>query len=475
MATKHINDDGEMLTCTTTPDKCDYSRNGDHLPQNATDMEIVAFHRQAEKVAERAAGEQSAVGTGSKRKVKTEEQEDRQNEERARASREEYLNDKDSQLTADELVQKAASQQNPPSPSALTETDSTYLNPSNTYAVVDADTEQTDAYMGAKGFVGSNAVSGYRRPKEIASDMREDYKQAKKDGALPKDARIGIRSGTAGTSSSIDVRVENLDEQDVYQYGYAKGNNYAVANRDLSRPALDLYQKQKGPGTVADNVDRVHDSYNYSDSNAQFDYFSRGYYGSTKLGTKFEYSRDQLERAKKGEAKAASEYGYGSDEWQAASVKRIEAEDKVKEAAYDRSNRVNAYRKQHVLDTTAEGTPERAQGDFKNAMAAHGPFAESNVMLNPMVQNKRGDFQQDEVSFNHKPFGPSGMDKVEEAPHGRPVRYPSPFDGRIHAHVEFLDGNRVRVSRNDESEPAVETTPAQAAETVRGIFESWRG
>lgn len=96
---KHINDDGNILHCSTTPDNCDFSRNGDHLEPNATAVEESEFYRQAEKVAEREAGQQSAVGSGSKRfdrrTTRDEEVEDQKNEQRARAAREEYLSDND--------------------------------------------------------------------------------------------------------------------------------------------------------------------------------------------------------------------------------------------------------------------------------------------------------------------------------------------------------------------------------------------
>lgn len=64
---QHINNEGDILDCSTTPDKCDYSRNGEHLEPNASPEQAKAFYTQAERVAAKSAST-TTFGTGASRK-----------------------------------------------------------------------------------------------------------------------------------------------------------------------------------------------------------------------------------------------------------------------------------------------------------------------------------------------------------------------------------------------------------------------
>lgn len=73
MARKHVNDDGQKLDCSTTPENCDFSGNAGHIDENSTPEEVAEFNRKAEEISQQAALRQSkkasVLGT-SKRKPK---------------------------------------------------------------------------------------------------------------------------------------------------------------------------------------------------------------------------------------------------------------------------------------------------------------------------------------------------------------------------------------------------------------------
>lgn len=342
-----------------------------------------------------------------------------------------------------------------------------------TYNTVSHSAESTEAYMGGVGFRGENS-GGYKPVKEIASDMRDDLKQAKKDEAIPKDAKISIRSSSAG-GSSIAINVNDLDEQDVYQYGYANMGHYMFDRRNLSRPALDLNSKRSGPGTVKDNVERIHNSYNYNNSNSMVDYFDRGFYGEVQTNSKFDTAKKEHERLLENEQKVIRKNGFGSPEQEKATTRRLAAEDKIKEAASARAERIQAYRKMHIESTTVDGSPQRTQGDFKLAVAGgDNPLFSpaSTGELQPEIE-RDGKFVKDDIAFNHNPLGPQNTQPFEEAPSGDRVRYRIQTDeSTSDTIVSFREQGRVEIEEvlNGRSHGKQEfKTPEEAAQYVKSI------
>lgn len=340
-----------------------------------------------------------------------------------------------------------------------------------TYNSVTHGVHATEGYMGASGFAGENS-GGYRSPKEIASAMREDLKQAKKDDALPKDAKISIRSSSAG-GGSVYVTVNDLEEQDVYEYAHANMGHYMFDRRNLSRPALDLGAKRNDIGSVKDNVERIHDSYNYSNSNSMVDYFDRGFYGDVKTNSKFDTARQEHRRLVENEQKAIRNKGYGSPEQEKLTARRLAAEDKIKEAATARAERIQAYRKLHIHSTTVEGSPQRTQGDFKLAVAGGDNPLFSPASTGELVPEieRDGKFVQDDIAFNHNPLGPQNTQPFEEAPSGDRVRYQRQTEnGSIETIVSFHEKGRVEIDElfNGQSRgKQVFDSPQKAADYVK--------
>lgn len=71
MAGEHTNDDGMKMPCSaTSPDKCRFSKNGEHLAPNASPEEVQRFEEQCERVAQQAAGKSAAAPSGVSKKSK---------------------------------------------------------------------------------------------------------------------------------------------------------------------------------------------------------------------------------------------------------------------------------------------------------------------------------------------------------------------------------------------------------------------
>lgn len=73
MARKHVNDEGQKLDCSTTPENCNFNDNAGHIDENSTPEEVSEFNRKAEEISQTAAkrqdGNVSTFGTNKKTKI----------------------------------------------------------------------------------------------------------------------------------------------------------------------------------------------------------------------------------------------------------------------------------------------------------------------------------------------------------------------------------------------------------------------
>src|SRR5699024_7028735 len=151
---------------------------------------------------------------------------------------------------------------------------------------------------------------------------------------------------------------------------------------------------------------------NYSNSNSMVDYFDRGYYGRASVNTKLQTSMDNYRKAQEVEQRELRK-DPNSEKREKATNRRIREESNIKKHAQERVNRIQAYRKRHIIETTKEGTPQRTQGDYKVAMGSGGAFSPAAIDLKPEIETGNG-FTSDDIAFNHNPLGSNSSARFEE-------------------------------------------------------------
>ena len=151
--------------------------------------------------------------------------------------------------------------------------------------------EKTEGYMGGGAWVGSKRSTltdeELYRTAEIAKRIRRDIKDATEAGYLPTGLKYSVTTSNASMTSSVDIRVTGLgDNRDIYDYENTTGHR---RGRELKPKYQEIMQRLKD----------IQSAYNYDESNAQVDYFSRGYYGRVDIetaGEKHYKDNDRLRR-----------------------------------------------------------------------------------------------------------------------------------------------------------------------------------
>lgn len=73
MARKHVNNDGQKLDCSTTPENCDFNKNAGHIDEHSSPEEVAEFNKKAEEISQQAAKREneniSTFGTHKKTKI----------------------------------------------------------------------------------------------------------------------------------------------------------------------------------------------------------------------------------------------------------------------------------------------------------------------------------------------------------------------------------------------------------------------
>lgn len=114
--------------------------------------------------------------------------------------------------------------------------------------------------------VGSKWTPGYRPTREIAAAIRKDLKQAQRDGMIPADVKISVRSSTFAGGRAVDVVLGGWAQDRVWD-------------------ASDDYRMTEEANRVQRRVNSIREAYNRDASDAMVDYWDVTYYG----GTRWEY------------------------------------------------------------------------------------------------------------------------------------------------------------------------------------------
>jgi len=118
---------------------------------------------------------------------------------------------------------------------------------------------------------GAKWTPGYRPAAEIARDIRNDLKLAKKEGDIPSDLKISVRIQNYAGGRSINVSLSGWPEERIWTQGI---DQYGMQARRETREA-----KQ-----VRESIENMREAYNRDNSDPRFDYFDVDYYGKTSWG-----------------------------------------------------------------------------------------------------------------------------------------------------------------------------------------------
>lgn len=108
--------------------------------------------------------------------------------------------------------------------------------------------------------------AGYKPATEIAKLIRAEIVDAKKNGALPKELKVSVRSSSFAGGQAIDVVLSGLPKDEVWVFD----EYYKV--HVLTETAEQLQNF----------VEAIRADWNLDRSDAQVDYFDVMYYGSTQ-------------------------------------------------------------------------------------------------------------------------------------------------------------------------------------------------
>lgn len=99
--------------------------------------------------------------------------------------------------------------------------------------------------------------------KDIAKLIRQDIKQAIKDGSLPTGIKVSVKISRFSMGQSIDMRIKE------YPGEWIEDVDSTTIHRRYTNSAQAVLKKLKS----------IHDQYNYDGSEVQVDYFDVHYYG----------------------------------------------------------------------------------------------------------------------------------------------------------------------------------------------------
>ena len=108
--------------------------------------------------------------------------------------------------------------------------------------------------------------TGYKPATEIAKLIRAEIADAKKNGALPKDIKVSVRSSSFAGGQAIDVTLSGLPKDEVWVY------DELYKTKVLTEKAQKIYEIVEG----------LRNDWNINRSEPQVDYFDVLYYGSTQ-------------------------------------------------------------------------------------------------------------------------------------------------------------------------------------------------
>ena len=128
-----------------------------------------------------------------------------------------------------------------------------------------------------------NKYTGYRNAVDIAKEIRKDIKQAIKDGTLPSDLKVSVRSSYYAGGQSINVKWSapktKLFTISCECSGSYRGHAPSGECTTTKSGGWVRLSYLESAEVISNTLRDITNAYNYDNSDVQSDYFERLYYG----------------------------------------------------------------------------------------------------------------------------------------------------------------------------------------------------
>lgn len=115
---------------------------------------------------------------------------------------------------------------------------------------------------------GAKWTPGFRPASDIARDIRNDLKQARKDGTLPRDVQMSVRIKNYSGGRSINVTLSGWPKERIW-------------TNETDAYGLPMQRETEEAQAVRKTIEGIREAYNRDASDPMVDYFDVDYYGST--------------------------------------------------------------------------------------------------------------------------------------------------------------------------------------------------
>lgn len=141
-----------------------------------------------------------------------------------------------------------------------------------------------NSWVGSRREAYNEKANGYLGAKEIATNIRQDVKDAVKAGYLPSDLKYSITTDKYAGGFAINAKVSGMgDVYDTHEY-------------NPNRFGLELKPENQ---EVLDKLQTISDGWNYQDSDGSIDYFNNGFYGNIRATTPYEDAYTDYDKSRK--------------------------------------------------------------------------------------------------------------------------------------------------------------------------------
>ena len=200
-----------------------------------------------------------------------------------------------------------------------------------------------NAWIGSKRNAHNEKENGYLSAKDISTNVRQDIKEAVAAGYLPKELKYSTVLDKYAGGFSVRTRISGL------------GSVYKTHDYDPQKRRYDLKPEYQ---EIVEKVNKIHDSWNYDDSNMSADYFNRGFYGDVRVITPYEEKYNDYQKSLNNLNKIAKNSSVESDEYK-------EAEKEYYEKLHDT---IKTKELEVELFTTAEQLKKKPDGELYDAI-----------------------------------------------------------------------------------------------------------
>ena len=160
-----------------------------------------------------------------------------------------------------------------------------------------------NSWIGSKRAAYKEKENGYLSAKNISTNIRQDIKEAVAAGYLPKGLKYSTVLDKYSGGFSIRTRISGL------------GSVYKTHDYDHQRRQYCLKPEYQ---EIVEKVNKIHNGWNYDDSDMSTDYFNRGFYGDVRAITPYEEKYNDYQKSLNNLNKIAENSSVESDEYKDA-------------------------------------------------------------------------------------------------------------------------------------------------------------